>query len=204
MSLDFTKIDTGTIASGIDSDGIPYLQKFLIEYTNLFGGKVNPGCPKCLADYHAKYIRKMSENKISPENSGFKLHAKYEGIPLEFGSQVMVTNANLTDAYAKILLSHEDGERFFAAYPDGFDKETFFAADTEEPVTREALSAAVDAAKAHIAGLGEKPHHAKKAKAERLLAEAEEALKAYDDAHQEPADTDAAAGTEVNDEEHVS
>jgi len=162
-------MDTGTIASGVDSDGTKYLQLFLIEYTKLFPGTVNPSCNKCLSDYVTKYKKAMSTNKLHPENSGYKLKAMYEGIALEFGSQIFVTNENLTDEYAKTLLSHDDGQRFFLDIPEAV-----------ELTGRDKLQADYDDALKAFEGLKEKTHHATKKKVETALEAAKEALAKYD------------------------
>lgn len=47
----------------------------------------------------------------------YRLHAKYENIPLEFGSPILVNNGNITDAFAQKLLQHKNGERYFAQMP---------------------------------------------------------------------------------------
>ena len=47
----------------------------------------------------------------------YRLHAKYENIPLEFGSPILVNNGNITDEYAQKLLAHNNGERYFAQFP---------------------------------------------------------------------------------------
>lgn len=167
--MDFTNMDASSIATGVDSDGTAYLQKFLIEYTKLFPGTVNPSCSKCLQDYVNKYKKAMSKTELHPENSGYKLKAMYEGIPLEFGSQVMVTNANLTDEYAKILLGHEEGQRFFAHIPEAV-----------ELTGREKLQADYDTAEKALNGLAENVHHNTRKAAERKLEEAKEALEKYD------------------------
>lgn len=49
--------------------------------------------------------------------SQYRLHAKYENIPLEFGSPILVNNGNITDDYARKLLEHKNGERYFAQIP---------------------------------------------------------------------------------------
>ena len=164
-------MDTNTIATGVTGDGVKYLQLFLIEYTKLFPGTVNPSCNKCLNDYVTKYKKAMSTDKFHPENySGYKLKEKYQNIPLEFGSQVLVNNANLTDAFAEILLSHDDGERFF------------ITPLPERAVLngREKLQADYSAAEKLLNELPEKVHHATKKKAETAFEAAKEALEQYD------------------------
>lgn len=112
--MDFLKMDASAVATGKRSDGTGYLQLFLQEYVSLFNEKVNPGCPKCLNTYLAKYKNhfKNMQNKCK-----YRLHAKYENIPLEFGSPVLVNNSNITDEYAEKLLTHKNGRRYFAQIP---------------------------------------------------------------------------------------
>ena len=47
----------------------------------------------------------------------YRLKPKYENIPLEFGSAILVNNNNITEEYAKKLLARPNGERFFAHIP---------------------------------------------------------------------------------------
>lgn len=61
----------------------------------------------------------MSKSK-NPQNSGYVLKAKYNGIPLSFGSPILVTNANLTDEIAQNLLkNHKRGALLFDKIPEG-------------------------------------------------------------------------------------
>lgn len=108
-------MDVNTIATGKGSDGTLYLQLFLQEYTKLFKEKVNPSCPRCLNDYLTRY--KKHYNTMA-NTCKYRLHAKYENIPLEFGSPILVNNSNITNEYALKLLSHKNGERYFAGLPD--------------------------------------------------------------------------------------
>lgn len=191
--MDFTKLDYNTIATGVNSDGVKYLQLFLIEYNTIFPGTVNPSCSKCLQGYITKYKKAMSKNDTHPDNSGYKLKAMYEGIPLEFGSQIMVTNANLTDDYAKVLLSHDDGKRFFSTIPEAILL-----------TGREKLQADYDAAKKAFDELPEKVHHATKKKVESTLENAEEALQKYDAENTDGPDVaESADNIEVTEPENV-
>lgn len=45
-------------------------------------------------------------------NSQYRLKEKYNGIPLNFGSAVLVNNSNLTDEYALELLKNHTVEIF--------------------------------------------------------------------------------------------
>lgn len=113
-------MNISAILSGKAEDGTRYLSLFLKEYTELFSEKVNPSCHKCLNSYLEKYKNHFNMKK---NESGYVLHAKYEGMPLEFGSQVFVNNNNITEEYAKKLLKQENGKRFFASMPEGKKEE---------------------------------------------------------------------------------
>ncbi len=117
MLIDFQNMDVNTLTASTTAEGVTYLNLFLKEYTSLFNEKVNPSCNKCLTAYLAKYKRKMAQKNNNPENSGYRLKAKYQNIPLEFGSPILVNNNNLTDAYAEKLLSRNNGENLFDEIP---------------------------------------------------------------------------------------
>ena len=51
--------------------------------------------------------------------SGYKLKAKYDGIPLEFGSQTFVRNSTITKEQGDFLLkNHARGEELFEVIPE--------------------------------------------------------------------------------------
>ena len=56
---------------------------------------------------------------MNKENtSGYKLKPMYEGIPLEFGSQIHVTSKSITKKQAELLIkNHPRGEELFAEIP---------------------------------------------------------------------------------------
>ena len=112
--MDFTTMDISTLTRSVTGEGVRYLELFLQEYTSVFNGPVNPSCPKCLNDYLTKY--KNYFNAMA-NTSQYRLHAKYENIPLEFGSPILVNNSNMTTQYAQKLLEQPNGERFFAQMP---------------------------------------------------------------------------------------
>ena len=112
--MDFTTMDISTITHSVTGDGVRYLQLFLQEYTTVFREKVNPSCPICLTAYLARY--KMHFKEMA-NTSDYRLHAKYENIPLEFGSPILVNNSNITEEHAEKLLQHRNGERYFAQMP---------------------------------------------------------------------------------------
>lgn len=112
--MDFTTMDIATVTHSIMVNGVRYLELFLKEYTSIFKEKVNPACPKCLTEYLTRY---KNHYKVMANTSDYRLHAKYENIPLEFGSPVLVNNGNITNKYAQQLLLHKNGERYFAQMP---------------------------------------------------------------------------------------
>ena len=114
--MDFTTMDIATITHSVRGDGVRYLQLFLQEYTSIFNETVNPGCPLCLATYLARYKNHFNVMENN-DTSHYRLHPKYENIPLEFGSPILVNNSNITHEYAQKLLTHKNGERYFANIP---------------------------------------------------------------------------------------
>lgn len=107
-------MDVATLTRSVTGGGVRYLELFLQEYTSIFSGPVNPSCPACLTTYLTKY--KNHFNAMA-NTCTYRLHAKYENIPLQFGSAILVNNANITNEYAAILLQQPNGERFFAVIP---------------------------------------------------------------------------------------
>jgi len=112
--MDFTTMDISTLTRSVTGEGVRYLELFLKEYSSVFPGQLNPSCPKCLTQYLTKY--KNHYNTMA-NTSPYRLHPKYENIPLEFGSHILVNNSNITAEYAKKLLEQPGGERFFAQLP---------------------------------------------------------------------------------------
>ena len=112
--MDFTTMDIATVTRSVTGNGERYLELFLREYVSLFNEKVSPSCPKCLTEYLNRY---KNHFKTMANTSHYRLHAKYENIPLEFGSPILVNNGNITDEYALKLLEHKNGERYFAQMP---------------------------------------------------------------------------------------
>lgn len=111
---DFTTMDIATLTRGVSGEGVRYLELFLKEYTRVFKVKVNPSCRKCLQGYLINY---KNHFKAMANTSQYRLHTKYENIPLQFGSPILVNNANITDEYAQILLQRPGGESLFAQTP---------------------------------------------------------------------------------------
>jgi len=111
---DFTTMDIATLTRSVTGEGVRYLELFLKEYTSVFKVKVNPSCPRCLNGYLTKYKNHI---KAMANTSQYRLHAKYENIPLEFGSPILINNSNITNEYAQILLQRPGAEHFFAQMP---------------------------------------------------------------------------------------
>lgn len=108
-------MDIATLTHSVTGGGVRYLELFLKEYLSLFGGPLNPQCPACLTEYLNRY--KNHYKQMETPTTKYRLHAKYENIPLEFGSPILVNNSNLTEEYAQKLLEQPDGKRFFAVLP---------------------------------------------------------------------------------------
>ncbi|PZR24447.1 MAG: hypothetical protein DI539_00280 [Flavobacterium psychrophilum] len=119
--MDFTTMDIATVTRSVTGSGERYLELFLKEYTSIFKEKVNPSCPKCLTEYLNRY--KNHFNTMA-NTCNYRLHAKYENIPLEFGSPILVNNGNITDEYAQKLLEHNNGQRYFSQMPKQAKTET--------------------------------------------------------------------------------
>lgn len=107
--------DIGKIIEGVSLDGTRLLKLFLIDYTIMFDEVVNPSCSKCLGNYLDKYKLKIYEMQ---NNSQYRLKEKYNGIPLIFGSPILVNNSNLTDQYALKLLKRFQKETIFDKFPE--------------------------------------------------------------------------------------
>jgi hypothetical protein len=91
------------IIGGKTSDNIPFLKLFLQDYKKEFHVEVvNASCQKCIYHYHKDLINK---NRKMENVSNYILHKKREGIQLEFGGALLITNENITDDYAKKLIA---------------------------------------------------------------------------------------------------
>lgn len=121
--IDWSNIDKVTIFKGKDENGNRYLSQFLSDYKRIFNAKeINAGCERCLEDYYLKLIKHLQMGK-STNDSGYVLKAKYDGIPLGFGSPVLVTNANITKEYAeKLIKDHKIGADLFDKIPEETEK----------------------------------------------------------------------------------
>lgn len=131
MVIDFENLDTNAVLRSVTSDGVRYLELFLKEYSRTTGtpeNKLNAGCTNCISEYLKNY--KLIRGKMA-ETKNYRLKTKYNGIALKFGSHIFVTNENINDEYAKILLERFKAEDIFEVYP----KEEITVQDTENPQT---------------------------------------------------------------------
>ncbi len=96
------EINVETIIGGKTSDNVSLLQLFLIDYKTEFSVEtVNAACPKCIVSYHREFITKYRKME---NQSQYTLHKKREGLQLEFGGSLLITNQNITDNYAEKLI----------------------------------------------------------------------------------------------------
>lgn len=96
------EMNVDLIIGGKTADNVPYLKLFLLDYKQEFSVEtVNASCQKCIVQYHKDFINKF---RTMEANSKYKLLAKREGIQLEFGGSIFVTNENITDRYAEKLV----------------------------------------------------------------------------------------------------
>jgi|GEM_PF-5429355 len=112
--MDFKNMDIATLTRGVSGKGERYLEVFLRAYTAIFPGPLNPQCPRCLNQYLQQYKNYITTMETTCR---YRLHECYENIPLQEGSDILINNQNLTDAYALILLNQPNGVRYFAQMP---------------------------------------------------------------------------------------
>lgn len=109
------EMEIESIVSAINAEGAFLLADFLRDYSKLTGQTdLCASCPHELARYLRDY--KLKFNEMS-NKSQYKLHAKYEGIQLDFGSSIHVTNANMTDKLGAQLLKNK-GKHLFERIPE--------------------------------------------------------------------------------------
>ena len=117
--VDWLGLDKDTVFNGRDADGNRYLSQFLADYERIFTPvDINAGCKRCLDGYYIKLIKHLKMGNTT-EPKEYQLKIKYNGIPLAFGSQIFVTNANITKEYAEILLkTHPRGADLFDVFTE--------------------------------------------------------------------------------------
>lgn len=90
------------IIGGKSADNVPFLKLFLLDYKQEFSVEtVNASCQKCIVQYHKDFINKFRKME---NTSKYLLHKKREGLQLEFGGSIFITNENITDRYAEKLV----------------------------------------------------------------------------------------------------
>ena len=122
--IDWREIDKVAIFTGKDEHGNRYLSQFLKDYAATFNpDMINAGCQRCLEDYYTRTIKELNTMKEPKNESGYVLKPKYQGISLEFGSNIFVTNGNITKEYGDTLLEkHPKGAELFEIVPKKKDK----------------------------------------------------------------------------------
>jgi hypothetical protein len=142
--LNWTDKTLEQIVGGKNPDGSSMLVSFLKYYSEVSGVKVlNAGCSKCLQQYYKDLKQKhiMKNNK-----STYRLHAKFNNIPLRFGSSIFVNNENITDELAEALVSRyidvADAKEeeykidsMFEKYPENWEEAQYTDEDTTDEDT---------------------------------------------------------------------
>lgn len=96
------EMNVESIIGGNTSDNVSLLKLFLIDYkSEFFVETVNASCIKCIVSYHKEFIKKYRKME---NQSQYLLHKKREGLQLEFGGSLLITNENITDRYAEKLI----------------------------------------------------------------------------------------------------
>ena len=113
--FNWIEISNENIINGFTVNGVSYLELFLIEYVKKFNEQPNAGCGKCLNSYINKYKNAMTES-----NCKYKLLPDCQGLPLEFGSDIYLTNQNLTDEYAEKIIEN------YLSQDKNFELQTIF------------------------------------------------------------------------------
>lgn len=113
--IDWKNYKADEVKSGFDENGNRLFSLFAQDYQKVFSSEI---CPTC-NDFPAKFQNFLNKTIMSNTESKFKLKKMYDGIPLEFGSNIHVTNANLTDELALLLANkHPRGLELFEVYPE--------------------------------------------------------------------------------------
>lgn len=127
--LNWLDFNIDGIIGGKTSDGVRYLELFLKDYKKEFNNTtLNANCRKCLNDYLRKYKDKYN---IMDSKCDYILHKKREGIQLGFGSSVFVNNNNITNEYAKKLVS-----KFKKVQGDSFEMSFLFSKYPKEVIKK--------------------------------------------------------------------
>lgn len=138
--IDWLKIEKVAIFKEKDENGNRYLSQFLADYKRIFNPDViNAGCDRCLEDYYKNFIKHLTMSTTKEENQ-YVLKKMYNGIPLNFGSPILVTNQNMKKEYAEQLLkNHPRGADLFDKLPDGFAENTSANPDPLKALNRDEL-----------------------------------------------------------------
>lgn len=147
--MNWLNLNKETIFKGKDEEGNRYLSQFLSDYKEVFKpAEINAGCTNCLNNYYHEMIKHLNimATQNQNKNSGYLLKAKYEGIPMAFGSRKLVYNHNLTDEIAKKMIEkHPKGKDLFQVIPEAKEAKPTSSGFSEEAkellkLTREDLN----------------------------------------------------------------
>lgn len=147
----WSKYSIEQIVGGKSSDGRSLLELFLKDYSTLTTTpleSLNPSCNTCLKKYFREFNLKTNTMQNDCE---YELQPRFHGLPLEFGSAIHLTNANLTNEYAERVIgryiddAEARGEEFhpsklFAKFPEDWEERIFdFVDPGENPPTQNPL-----------------------------------------------------------------
>ena len=115
--IDWLQYTPDQIKNEANEQGVRLLSLFSSDYKAVTGKTLCASCRglrEKINEYHQKKIEMDTKEKCD-----YKLKKMYEGIPLEFGSQVHVSNRNLTNKLAKQLIAkHPKGVALFEVFPE--------------------------------------------------------------------------------------
>lgn len=104
FSYDWETTPLHIIKEGVDDKtNKRLLELFFSDYEKAFGEKVNAGCPSCINDYVKKLKKSISKDSEKLKDSGYKLKAKYNGLPIVLGGAEVLNNSNINDKDAEKL-----------------------------------------------------------------------------------------------------
>lgn len=97
--------------------------EFLKDYALYFGNNnLCASCPSKLDSYYNDFNR-VFIMKLPFGDRRFIVKKKYNGLPLEFGSNIILSNANMTkDLAITFITKHSKGKNLFEKLPENIDE----------------------------------------------------------------------------------
>lgn len=110
------------VLTGNDENGNRLLSLFARDYKIITKSELCSSCNNFTEKFN-QFIEKLENMKnIENKNSVFQLNPMYDNIPLDFGSQIYVSNENLTNELAlQLLVNHPLGKELFSVLPENLD-----------------------------------------------------------------------------------